>query len=355
MIFETEKIKNLPVDSIGELPKNKDAIKLNSNESPHKLPKEIQTAVLQELDNMNLYPDANCTDLKNKLAIKLNKDFSLKLTNENIFVANGSDEVLAFLVQAFFENCEKPFIFPSITYCPDVWAELYSAKYRTVANLENFQIDVKGLQTEECSGVYIANPNTTGLVLSLSSVEELVKFHNGKRLVVVDEAYVDFGGESAVQLVEKYDNLLITRSFSKSYGMAGYRLGYAVAHKDIINALSTLKDTFGIVGVNRLSLKAGETVLDYENEVKENISKINSTREWFVIRLHENNFITIPSVTNFVWVKIENRGMPAKEYVDKLKETGIYVRYFGSGWNKDWIRITIGTREQMEKVINAMQ
>jgi len=355
MRFETEKIKNLPVDSIGEIPKGKEFLKLNSNENPFSLPFRVKLAVYRELKNANLYPDQNCTALKEKLASKFNMEFNLNLDADNIFVANGSDEVIAFLTQAFFENCDKPLIFPSITYCIDVWAELYSAKYECIPNKTNFEIDIDALCREDCSGVYIANPNTTGLALSLNEVEKLVNFHHKKRLVVIDEAYIDFGGESAVGLVEKYENLLITRTFSKSYSLAGLRLGYAVANKDIIHALSALKDAFGIVGVNRLSLKAGEAVLSCEKQIKSRIEKINNAKKLFLERLKNDNYLIIPSSTNFVWINFDGKNATAKEYYEKLKEHGVFVRYFGSGWNKNWIRITIGSIKQMNKVYTAIQ
>ncbi len=357
MRFETEKIKKLPVDSIGEVPKSKKFIKLNSNENPYKISLKIKLAVWKEMRKANRYPDPNCTELKKKIAIKFNSDFNLNLTTENIFVANGSDEVIAFLTQAFFENCEKPLIFPSITYCPDIWAELYSATYQTFPNKPDFNIDVDALCIENCSGVYIANPNTTGLVLTLNEIEKLAKFHNGKRVVIVDEAYIDFGGESAIKLVKKYDNLVITRSFSKSYGLAGFRIGYAIAHKDIIKALSKLKDSFGIVETNRLSLKAGEKSLDCEKYIFRNIEKIKKTRDNFIKQLQKSNFEIIPSQANFVWIKIDKNKhrFNAKYFYEQLKKQNIFVRYFGTGWNKDWIRITIGTQRQMNKTLKIIK
>ena len=358
MNYENEKIRKLPVDSLGELtPKH--AIKLNSNENAYPpSPKVMKFLKTVKTDVLRLYPDITCGSLKAKICKTLNqttKFKNFKLTNENLFIANGSDQVLAMIFQVFFEKCKEPVLIPDVTYCYDIWADISEANYKFIPNNPDFSIDIKKLQSEKAKGVILANPNTIGLALTIEQVRELVEFYAGKGIVVIDEAYIKFSSqESAVKLVEEFDNIIITQSFSKAYSLAGARIGYAISQKNNILALEKLKDAYSLVLVNELSISVAEKALESEDYYDKTIQRIKNSRDDFMKFLQSKScYEFVPSETSSVFVKHKN--LSGNELYTKLKEHDIYVRLFGAPKIKDYVRITTGTEKEMKKVKSAFE
>lgn len=356
MNYENEKISKLPVDSLGELtPRN--AIKINSNENAYPpSPQVMRVLRTAKTDMLRLYPDITCNRLKSKICEHLNKStnfHNFKLTNENVFLANGSDQVLAMIFQAFFERCEKPILIPDVTYCYDIWADISEANYKFVPNNRDFSINVKKFEDEKAKGVILANPNTIGLSLTIEQIRDLVHFYAGKGIVVIDEAYIKFSSqESAVKLVEEFDNIIVTQTFSKAYSLAGARIGYAISQKNNILALEKLKDAYSLVLINSLSVSVAEKALDSEDYYEKIIQRIKNSRNDFMEFLsHKLSYELVPSETSFVFVKHKN--ISGKELYEKLKDKGVYVRVFGAPKIKDYVRVTMGTEKEMKIVKSA--
>ncbi len=341
--FDSKLIKLEPYTP-GEQPKGlKKLIKLNTNESPFApsiaVKKAIQTYTT---DDLRLYPDPECTDFLAKLASTYN------VKTNCVICGNGSDELLAF---AFACLCESGAVFADITYgFYKVFAQLYSVNYKTIPLKQNFSIDINDYKHEKGT-VFLANPNApTGLALPIEKIEELLK-QNKNRLIVVDEAYVDFGAESAVCLLQKYDNLMVIGTFSKSRNLAGMRIGYAVSSKDLIADLNTVKFSFNPYNVNRLSLAAGYAALEDELYFKMCCKEIMLTRQIVTDELVKMGFETTNSVTNFIFAKPPN-GISAQQFYTKLKQKNVLVRHFNLPRIENYVRITIGTKEQMESFLN---
>ncbi|TFB21708.1 histidinol-phosphate transaminase [Filobacillus milosensis] len=322
----------------GEQPIDTDIIKLNTNENPYP-PSPYAIEAMREAvgEDLRKYPSPTVDDLRQVIAEREGVNAS------NVFVGNGSDEVLAFAFQAFFEPNEA-IKFPKITYSfYPVYARLYNIPYQTVALNDDFSIDLEGM-CDSIGGVIFANPNApTGRSLSLEEIEKIVS-HNSNQVVIIDEAYVAFGAETAVPLTKKYPNVLITRTLSKSHALAGIRLGYVIGNPDLIEGLNRIKNSFNSYTINRVTLKGAETALkdsDYYDQV---ISQIKSTREWTRQKLKELGFEVLPSDANFLFVKPKQ--IEAKKLYQSLKNEKIYVRYFEN--LKDYIRVSIGTEEEMK-------
>lgn len=326
----------------GEQPKDRPYIKLNANESPYPpSPLVLEALRSEEAAALNLYPDAACRELTALLAEHLG------VGEGNILLANGSDDILNFCFLAF---CERGVVFPDISYgFYEVFADLYHIdvlRPKMGAGLTIDPADYTG--TGRC--VVIANPNAqTGVALPLEAVEGIVK-GSPESVVVVDEAYVDFGGETAVPLVGKYENVLVVRTFSKSASLAGARLGYAVGPEEIIEDLKKLKYSTNPYSVNRTALIAGAAAIKDWSYSAENCRSIASERERLASELKARGFELTDSRTNFVLAK--PRGIGAKEYMEALRERGILIRYLG-GPLADRVRITIGTPGQMDALLEA--
>lgn len=325
----------------GEQPHDKRYIKLNTNESPYPLPQAVTDAVGRaELEDLRLYCDPECTALKAALA----KQYQVEA--QNIFVSNGSDEILNF---AFMAYGERGVVFPDITYgFYSVFADLYGYEAVKVLLNEDFTIDVDAFCFQN-KLVVLANPNApTGIALSLSDVEKIVST-NPDGVVIIDEAYIDFGGESAIRLTEQYANLLVVQTYSKSRSMAGARLGYCFAAADLIKDLEKIKYATNPYNVNRLTQIAGKAALENQAYFDENCQKIIDTREYVKEELRQMGFTVTDSKANFLFAKSSQIG--GKELYLALKERGILVRHFEAARIKDYNRITIGSRSEMEQFL----
>jgi len=327
----------------GEQPKKSNVIKLNTNECPYPpAPGVRKLAEEMDYDKLRLYPDTDSTMLVRELA----EYYHVK--PEQVFVGVGSDDVLATAFVTFFDS-GKPILFPDITYSfYDVWAELYRIPYKRCPLKDDWHIDVEDYKQPN-GGVILANPNApTGLMEDLSVVEEIIQA-NRDVVVIVDEAYVDFGGTSALPLLEKYDNLLVVQTFSKSRAMAGLRIGFCIGSEKMIKYLNDVKFSINSYTMNMTAQILGVEAVRDEAYFKETVQKIINTRERVKKELRELGFTFPDSKTNFVFAS--HKSVPAKDIFEALRMQDIYVRF----WNKERInnclRITIGTDEEMDKMI----
>lgn len=324
----------------GDQPDRSKMIKLNTNENPYPPAPGVEKALKEfQTDRLRLYPDPAASMLVNALAERYH------VKKEQVFVGVGSDDVLAMAFLAFFHS-QKPILFPDITYSfYPVWAEEFRIPYETVPLDQEFRM-VKEDYFRENGGVIFPNPNApTSLELGHKEAEEIIR-HNQDAVVIVDEAYVDFGAESVLDLVEKYDNLLVVQTFSKSRSMAGMRIGFAVGSPLLIRYLNDVKYSFNSYTMSQAALSLGvQAVLD-EEYFQETTKKIINTREQAKKRLAELGFTVLDSKTNFLF--ITHPKYDAKELYEALKKADIYVRYFGALRISQYLRVTVGTDEQME-------
>ena len=324
----------------GEQPKIKNVIKLNTNENPYPPSPKVQKIIDGfDVQQLRLYPDPEVAELI--AAIAKNKG----LDKEQVFVGVGSDDVLAMSFLTFFGS-EQPILFPDITYSfYDVWAELFRIPYEQIPLQEDFRICVDDYKRKN-GGIVIPNPNApTGILMPLSEIEDIIQ-HNRNVIVVVDEAYIDFGGESALPLIEKYDNLLVVQTFSKSRSMAGMRIGYAMGNEKLIKYLNDAKYSFNSYTMNQAALVCGAEAVKDKAYFEETIQKIVETRTWSVKQFEELGFKCLDSQANFIFVT--HPEYDAKEMFEALKKEDIYVRFWGSERIEQYMRVTVGTREEME-------
>lgn len=327
----------------GEQPKEKNIIKLNTNECPYPpAPGVKKLAEELDCDAMRLYPDSNSTPLAEALA----EYYHVK--PGQVFVGVGSDDVLAMAFMTFF-NSDKPILFPDVTYSfYDVWADLYRIPYQTCALDENWKLRPEDYEQPN-GGIIFPNPNApTGVLESIGTVERIIAA-NRDVVVIVDEAYIDFGGVSALPLIEKYDNLLVVQTFSKSRAMAGMRIGYCIGNEKLIAYLNDVKFSFNSYTMNRPSQLLGVEAVRDDAYFKEITSKIVATRERVKKELKELGFSFTDSKTNFLFATHER--IPAQEIFQALRAAGIYVRYWNKPRISNYLRITIGTEEQMDSMI----
>ena len=343
--FFTENLKNLTPYTPGEQPKDMQYIKLNTNESPFAPSKAVSEAVLRESQKLQLYSDPECVNVRRELARVYGVDF------DQVIVTNGSDEALNFAFMAFADE-KSPLIFPNITYgFYPVFAELNRIPYTEIPLKSDFTIDINDYIGANKT-VVIANPNApTGIALSIEDIEKIVA-SNPENVVIIDEAYVDFGAQSAVSLVNKYDNLLVVQTFSKSRSMAGARLGFAIGNKSLIADLNTIRYSTNPYNVNRMTDAAGTAALVDNDYYMDNCKIIIENREWTVKELKKLGFETLESKANFVFAK-SNKIDGEKLYFE-LKNRGILVRHFTKEIICQYNRITIGTIEQMQKLIETI-
>lgn len=336
----------------GEQPKTDDIIKLNANESPYP-PSPAVEKLLKERDfSLRLYPSMDSAPLRKAAAEHLGNANGVSLTYENIFIGNGSDDVLAAAFRAFF-NSQKPIFFPDVTYSfYPVWCALLKIPYRTPEVDENFNIIASDYYPEN-GGVVIANPNApTSIGRDKEFIVDILE-HNQDCVVIADEAYVDFGCYSAIELTKKYENLLVTQTFSKSRAMAGMRIGMAIGSPELIRVLGAVKDSYNSYPLDRVQIEAGVAAIEDEEYFKNIVSKVIATRERAAKELRALDFEMPDSSTNFLFVK--HKSLDAKEIFEFLRQKGIFVRYWDKPKIGDRLRITIGTDEQTDKLIAALK
>ena len=327
----------------GEQPKVDNVVKLNTNESPYP-PSPMVEKVLKEMDKdrLRLYPDPDASELVETIA-----DY-YQVNSSQVFVGVGSDDVIGMAFLTFF-NSEKPILFPDITYSfYDVWADLLRIPYKCPALDDHFHI-VKEDYFVENGGIIFPNPNApTGVEMPLADIEEIL-LNNPENIVIVDEAYIDFGGKSALPLIEKYDNLLVVQTFSKSRSMAGMRIGYAMGNEVLIKYLNDVKYSFNSYTMNRTAIMTGVAAVKDKEYFEKTTDMIIATREWTAKELKKLGFSFNESKANFIFATHES--VSAKEIYQALRESHIYVRYFAKPRIDNHLRISIGTQEEMEKLI----
>ena len=330
----------------GEQPKVKDVVKLNTNENPYPpTPKVLEAAERMNISDLRLYPDPEVTDLVHAIAAYYG------MNDNQVFVGVGSDDVLSMCFLTFF-NSDKPILFPDISYSfYSVWANLYRIPYEKQPLDKAFNIIPEDYYKEN-GGVVFPNPNApTALYMELDKVEDIIK-HNQDVVVIVDEAYIDFGGKSAMELVNKYENVLVVQTFSKSRSMAGMRIGYAFGSKELIKALNDVKFSFNSYTMNMTSIDMGVASINDKKYFEECVERITATRERTKEELTKLGFTFPDSKANFIFAT--HMSVPAKEIFEKLKTWNIFVRYFDQPRIDNYLRITIGTDEQMDKLISAL-
>lgn len=349
-----ENVRKVVPYTPGEQPKNRNVIKLNTNECPYPPAPGVKKA-LQEFDveTLRLYPDPSAAVLVDALA----EYYGVK--SSQVFVGVGSDDVLAMIFMTFF-NSKNPIIFPDITYSfYDVWADLFRIPYKQIPLDKDFNIvkeDYMGkgiMEGKPCGGVIFPNPNApTGVLIGLDFIEDIVKA-NPDVIVVVDEAYIDFGGVSALPLIQKYDNLLVVQTFSKSRAMAGIRIGYAFGCEKLIKYLNDVKFSFNSYTLNRTALTLGVEAVKDDAYFKEIVGKIVNTREWVKSELKELGFTFRDSQSNFIFAT--HPDYDVVEIFEELRKRDIYVRHFNGKRIKDYLRITIGTDDEMNTLIKNIK
>ena len=331
----------------GEQSKDRDIVKINANENPYPpSPKAVEALKNFDTDRLRFYPQANATALKQAIA-----DF-YEVKAENVFVGNGSDDVLALAFQAFF-NGDKPIAYPDITYSfYPVWCRLLGIEYVNYPLDDNFRINIEDYKAEN-GGVVIPNPNApTSIGEGREFVEKLMEY-NRDSVVIIDEAYCDFGGVSSVPLIEKYENLLVTGTFSKSRSLAGMRIGFAIGSKTLIDTLEAVKNSYNSYTVDALSIAMGIEAMKDVEYFNETISKIIATRTRVTEELRLLGFEVLDSQTNFIMATHE--GYDMKEMFEYLKENKIFIRYFNQPRINKYVRITIGTDEEMDKFLQGVK
>ena len=343
--FFSEKYKALTPYTPGEQPKERKFIKLNTNESPFPPSKKAQEYAAKAAESLQLYSDPTCAKLTAKVAEVLGVEA------DEVLLTNGSDEILNFAFMAFCDD-KTPAAFADITYgFYKVFAALNGVPYVEIPLKEDFSID----PTEYYNlgkTIFIANPNApSGIALSSDTIEQIIK-NNPNTVVVVDEAYVDFGAESCVPLIHKYKNLLVTQTFSKSRSMAGARLGFGIACKELIADLNTIKYSTNPYNVNSMTLAAGLGTMEDEAYTQINCQTVQENRAYLATELDKMGFVQTPSMANFIFAK--HPRISGERIYTALREKGILVRHFTAPRIAEYNRITIGAREEMEALVQAL-
>ncbi|MBE5959310.1 MAG: histidinol-phosphate transaminase [Lachnospiraceae bacterium] len=331
----------------GEQPNKPNMVKLNTNECPYPpSPKVDEILKNFNTDLLRLYPSPDVGPLVKAIAAYHNVD------EKQVFVGVGSDDVIGMAFLTFF-NSDKPILFPDITYSfYDVWADLFRIPYKTIPVDDDFKINIADYNIPN-GGIIFANPNApTGIEMSLSAIEDVIKA-NQDSIVIVDEAYADFGTVTALDLLDKYDNLLVTRTFSKSRAMAGARIGFAIGSEELITAMQNVKFAYNSYTMNQPAILAGVEAINDDEYFKEIRDKMVATREHAKLRLAELGFEGTDSKTNFLFVT--HVSAEAKDIFEFLKSKDIYVRYWNKPRINNHLRISIGTDEEMEKLYEALE
>lgn len=339
-------VKDLVPYVPGEQPKMERLVKLNTNENPYGPSPKVLDAIRAELgDGLRLYPDPNADRLKQAVA-----DYYGVRSNQ-VFVGNGSDEVLAHIFHGLFQHA-KPLLFPDITYSfYPVYCGLYGIPHQTVALDRHFQINIADYARPN-GGIIFPNPNApTGCLLPLTAIRQLLE-QNTESVVVVDEAYIDFGGESAIALVDDYPNLLVTQTLSKSRSLAGLRVGLAVGHPQLIEALERIKNSFNSYPLDRLALVGAVAAFEDQDYFEQSCQAVIASREELVIELEALGFEVLPSAANFVFVRHPQHD--AGKLAGSLRQHGVIVRHFRHERINQFLRITIGTADQNQALLEAL-
>ncbi len=336
----TKNLRNIEPYVPGEQSKDKDIVKINANENPYPpSPKAIEALKSFDTNKLRFYPSANSTKLKEAIAKYYKVDVS------NVFVGNGSDDVLAVAFQSFF-NSEKPIVYPDLTYSfYPVWCSLFGIKYKNYSVGDDFRINPEDYK-EKNGGVVIPNPNApTSLGEGLDFVEKILNY-NQDSVVIIDEAYVDFGGTSSIPLIDKYENLLVTGTFSKSRSLAGLRIGFAIGSKALIDVMEAVKNSYNSYTVDSLSIEMGAASIEDDEYFKSTCKKVIKTRERVTLELEKLGFDVLDSQTNFIFVTHNKHNM--KSLFEYLKTQKVFIRYFSLPRIENYVRITIGTNEEMD-------
>lgn len=324
----------------GEQSKDKDIVKINANENPYPpSPKAVEVLKNFDTNNLRFYPNANSTKLKEALA----KYYGVGV--ENVFVGNGSDDVLAVAFQSFF-NSDKPIVYPDLTYSfYPVWCSLFGIEYKTYSVGDDFRINAEDYK-EKNGGVIIPNPNApTSLGEGTGFVKKILDY-NQDSVVIIDEAYVDFGGVSSVPLVKKYENLLVTGTFSKSRSLAGLRIGFAIGSKMLIDVMEAVKNSYNSYTVDSISIEVGSASIEDDEYFKSTCQKVIKTRQRVTDELRKLGFDVLDSQTNFIFATHDKYSM--KEMFEYLKTQKVFIRYFSLPRIENYVRITIGTDDEMD-------
>ena len=350
MRFWSPEVRELEPYVPGEQPKIQNLLKLNTNENPYppspKVVEAVQAVLTHQADALRLYPDPDATALKHAIAKQQNIDVS------QVFVGNGSDEVLAHIFKAFFLQ-DEPILYPDITYSfYPVYSQFFGTKTKEIPLNDNFKIEVKDY-VQPNGGVIITNPNApTSIALGLAEIEQILKA-NPDRVVVIDEAYIDFGAESAVSLVNRYENLVVCQTTSKSRSLAGLRVGFAIAQSHLIAALEAVKNSFNSYPIDRFAIAAAVASFEDQTYFEEQCQKVISSREKLVDELTTLGFKVLPSKANFIFASHPSHD--AGQLAQQLREQGIIVRYFNKPRINQFLRITVGTDEQNERLVQTLK
>ncbi|HHW51665.1 MAG TPA: histidinol-phosphate transaminase [Acinetobacter towneri] len=350
MRFWSPEVRELEPYVPGEQPKIQNLLKLNTNENPYPPSPKVVEAVHKVLedsaDALRLYPDPDASELKQAIAKQQN------VAVGNVFVGNGSDEVLAHIFKAFFVQ-EQPLLYPDISYSfYPVYSQFFGVKTKILPLNDDFEIVVDDYKQAN-GGIIIANPNApTSIALGLSAIEEILQA-NPNSVVVIDEAYVDFGAESAVKLVEKYDNLVVCQTTSKSRSLAGLRVGFAIAQPHLIAALEAVKNSFNSYPMDRFAIAAAVASFQDQAYFEAQCQKVIASREKLVTDLTSLGFKILPSHANFIFASHPQQD--AGELAAALRERGIIVRYFNKPRINQYLRITIGTDDQNQRLVDTLK
>ena len=344
--FWSPVVRNLSPYVPGEQPKQDGIVKLNTNENPYPPSPRVLAAIASVADRLRLYPDPRASVLRETIAA------CYGVAAEEVFVGNGSDEVLAQTFQALLKH-EAPLLFPDITYgFYPVYCRLYGIRYEEVPLDAAMRVQIADYR-RPCSAILLCNPNApTGVALSLQAIEALVAEHPDQ-LVVIDEAYVDFGAESAVPLVARHDNLIIIQTLSKSRALAGLRVGFAIGQRPLIEALERVKDSFNSFPLDCLAIAGAVAAIKDDAWFDETRQRIIANRAALVRGLSELGFEVLPSLANFVFARHSSRG--GKELATRLREQGVLVRHFQKPRIEDFLRITVGTEGQCGRLIALLR
>ncbi|VTX81523.1 histidinol-phosphate transaminase [Acinetobacter ursingii] len=350
MRFWSPEVRELEPYTPGEQPKIQNLLKLNTNENPYppspKVVEAVQAVLTHQADALRLYPDPDATQLKQAIATQQN------VSVDQVFVGNGSDEVLAHIFKAFFIQ-DQPILYPDITYSfYPVYSQFFGVKTQQIPLNDDFEIVLDDYRQGN-GGIIITNPNApTSIALSLQQIEQILQA-NPDRVVVIDEAYVDFGAETAVGLVEQYDNLVVCQTTSKSRSLAGLRVGFAIAQAHLIAALEAVKNSFNSYPMDRFAIAAAVASFEDQAYFEAQCQKVIQSRDKLVEELKEIDFKVLPSKANFIFVTHPARD--AAELATQLREQGVLVRYFNKPRIDQYLRITIGTDQQNQRLVETLK
>ena len=350
MRFWSPEVRELEPYVPGEQPKIQNLLKLNTNENPYppspKVVAAVQAVLADSADVLRLYPDPEASALKHAIATQQNVGVA------NVFVGNGSDEVLAHIFKAFFVQ-QQPILYPDITYSfYPVYSQFFAVKTKVLPLNDDFEIVVDDYKQAN-GGIIITNPNApTSIALEVSAIEEVLQA-NPNSVVVIDEAYVDFGAQSAVSLVEKYENLVVCQTTSKSRSLAGLRVGFAIAQTHLIAALEAVKNSFNSYPMDRFAIAAAVASFEDQAYFEAQCQKVIASRDKLVTELESMGFKVLPSKANFIFASLPSKD--AGELAAQLREQGIIVRYFNKPRINQFLRITIGTDEQNQRLVDSLK